>query len=109
MIGLLAICFETRKLPFSQPNIHFLLGHQSRLVPIALQDRLACEHLAKSRVLGRLSIPLARGHDLQKRLQWRAGIRDAAVLDVDLGHPLLSFGHIKHAIEKRIEILRLWA
>ena len=109
MIGLLAISLEARKLPLGQPNIDVLFGHQSRLVPIALQDRLASEHLAKSGVLGRLSIPLARGHDLQKGLEWRASIRDATVLEVNLGHALLSLGNIKHAIEKRIEILRLWA
>ena len=54
-----------------------------------------------------LPLVLAVGHDVQQRLERRAGVVDGAVGEVRLRHPLLRLDDVVHAVGEHGRVLRL--
>ena len=104
-----AECLQRRDMPAPQRDVALLLHPQAFVVPLTFQHVLAREHRAQLRVLHAHALVHAVRHDVQQRLQRRAGRLHAAVFEVIQGHAALRFDDRVHAGGERCRVLLLRA
>ena len=90
---------EILQMTLPQGNITVLLDLQALMIPPGIKQVFACEHRADVGMM-HIHAPVVAGpHDVQQRLQGRAGILDAATVEVAPGDALLSLNDVVYAID----------
>ena len=97
--------FQRRDVALPQRHVALLLDAQALLVPIACEHGFAVEKLAEARIVEPHAFIVAMRHDVQQRLQRRAGGFDAAVLEIVQRHAPLRFHDGVHARGEQFQAL----
>ena len=87
--------------------IALLLALESRCIPVARQHIVARKHRTELWAVEAHAFELTRGHDHEERPERRARHLDGAVVEVALGHALMSGAHVVHAVGEDLHVLGL--
>ena len=92
-----------------QGDVAGLLDLQALAVPVRGEQGLAVEQAADLGVVDGAALVVALGHDVEQGLERRAGVLDAAVLEVTPGDPLLGLADVVHTVGEDLRVLGLGA
>jgi hypothetical protein len=89
--------------------VALLLDLQSFAVPVRRQQRVAREETADGWIVNAAALVVTLGHDVEQGLERRAGVLDAAVLQVTPGDALLGLDDVVDAVDEDLQVLGLGA